>query len=89
MNKKYYLDDGLKADALKLMDSPPFKDMILVLRNRIPDYGNSTEAIHTIAAQAKLREGYEMAIDTLLNLINESAIQQSPDMESVLLDPRD
>lgn len=90
MSKPYYLNDGMKIDAAKLLDSSVMKEIVTVLRARIPDYGNSTDTIETIAAKAKMREGFEMAIDTMLNLPFEGAPPtQMDEMQAALLDPRD
>ena len=89
MNKKYYVNDGLKADLLKILEMVPVKELIGVMRNRLPEYAASVSDISTIAAQAKLREGYEMALNDFMNIVHESQAQQTPPADHVLFDPKD
>lgn len=84
------MDEGMKLDALKALDSAPMKQLMEVLRARTPNFSDSANDLATVAMQAKLREGYEMALDLMVNIPREV----SPDttklqMESALLDPRD
>jgi len=90
MNNKYFLEDGLKADAIKMMETVPFKRLMDVARNRIPEYAHSSSDLHTVALQAKMREGYELALETLLSLPSEkSPIDEGNELTNALLDPRD
>jgi hypothetical protein len=89
MNKKYYVNDGLKADLLKILEMVPVKELIGVMRNRLPEYAASVSDISTIAAQAKLREGYEMALNDFMNIVHESPVQQALPADHVLFDPKD
>jgi hypothetical protein len=86
---KYSLDDGFKADALKLLEAPAMKALIEVLRARVPEYAGSDSDMHTIAAQAKMREGYELAVANLLQIPHENPEKPPVDPDQVLLDPRD
>jgi hypothetical protein len=83
------LDDGFKADALKILDGSTMKAIIEVMRARTPEYASSTADMHTIAAQAKMREGYELAITSLLNIPREEPEVKADNPEHILLDPRD
>jgi hypothetical protein len=89
MNKKYYVNDGLKADLLKTLETVPVKELFAVMRNRLPEYAASVSDISTIAAQAKLREGYEMALNDFMNIVHESPVQQQLPADHVLFDPKD
>jgi hypothetical protein len=89
MNKKYYVNDGLKAELIKILDTVPVKELIAVMRNRLPEYAASVSDISTIAAQAKLREGYEMALTDLMNIVHESPVQQTLPPDHALFDPKD
>ena len=89
MNKKYYVNDGLKADLLKTLETVPVKELLAVMRNRLPEYAASVSDISTIAAQAKLREGYEMALNDFMNIVHESPVQQQLPADHVLFDPND
>ena len=89
MNKKYYVNDGLKADLLKTLETVPIKELLAVMRNRLPEYAASVSDISTIAAQAKLREGYEMALNDFMNIVHESPVQQQLPADHVLFDPKD
>lgn len=89
MNKKYYVNDGLKADLLKTLETVPVKELLAVMRNRLPEYAASVSDISTIAAQAKLREGYEMALNDFMNIVHESPVQQQLPPDHVLFDPKD
>jgi hypothetical protein len=89
MNKKYYVNDGLKADLLKTLETVPVKELLAVMRNRLPEYAASVSDISTIAAQAKLREGYEMALNDFMNIVHESPVQQQLPADHVLFDPKD
>mgnify|MGYP003331100080 CR=1 FL=1 len=86
---KFLLDDGFKADALKLLEAPAMKALIEVMRARTPEYAGSSSDMHTIAAQAKMREGYEMAISNLLQIPWEKPEIKPDNPEQILLDPRD
>ena len=89
MNKKYYVNDGLKADLLKTLETVPVKELLAVMRNRLPEYAASVSDISTIAAQAKLREGYEMALNDFMNIVHESPVQQQLPADHFLFDPKD
>jgi molecular chaperone GrpE (heat shock protein) len=89
MNKKYYVNDGLKGDLLKILEMVPIKELIGVMRNRLPEYAASVSDISTIAAQAKLREGYEMALNDFMNIVHESPVAETPPADHVLFDPKD
>jgi hypothetical protein len=89
MNKKYYVNDGLKADLLKTLETVPVKELLAVMRNRLPEYAASVSDISTIAAQAKLREGYEMALNDFMNIVHESPVQPQLPADHVLFDPKD
>lgn len=89
MNNKYLFENGLKADALKMMEGAVFKHLIEVAKARMPDYSNSSNDIHVVALQAKMREGYELAINTILALPHEVDLDRKQEYEQVLLDPRD
>ena len=89
MSNKYVLNDGFKLEVIKMLDTVPFKELLAVAKARTPDYASSTSDIHVIAAQAKLREGYEMAINNLLNLAHEEPEPVRTDPERILLSPED
>lgn len=89
MNKKYYVNDGLKAELLKILEMVPVKELLAVMRNRLPEYASSVSDISTIAAQAKLREGYEMALNDFMNIVHESPVQPTLSPDDVLFDPKD
>ena len=89
MNNNYFFENGLKADALKMMEGAVFKHLIEVAKNRCPDYSNSANEIHVVALQAKMREGYELAINTILSLPHEVQPDNKQELEQILLDPRD
>lgn len=89
MNNKYFLNDGLKSEALKMMETVVFKEIMQVLKARIPEYGHSSSELHTVALQAKIREGYEMAINAIESLPHESPAAQNNDYDRILLDPKD
>lgn len=89
MSNNVIFEDGFKADALKMMEGAVFKHLIEVAKNRIPEYANSTNDLHVVALQAKLREGYELAINTILALPHETAPASISEYDRVLLDPRD
>ena len=89
MNNKYLLEDGFKAEAMKMMETVVFKRVMEVARNRTPEYGHSSSDLHTVALQAKMREGYELALDTLLSLPIENTPASENSLVDALLDPRD
>lgn len=87
---RYTMDDGLKVDALKALDSAPLKQLVEVLRARTPVFSNSASDLATVALQAKLREGYELAVELLLSIPTEqNADTRKIEMEQALLDPKD
>lgn len=87
---KYVMDEGMKLDAIKALDSAPMKQLVEVLRARTPNFSDSANDLATVAMQAKLREGYEMAVDLLLNIPREVAPDMKrQELETALLDPRD
>ena len=89
MSNKYVLNDGFKLEVIKMLDTVPFKELLAVVKARTPEYAGSTSDIHVIAAQAKLREGYELAVDNLLNIVHEEAFEPKLDQEQILLSPED
>lgn len=88
---KYTMDEGMKLDALKALDSAPIKQLIEVLRARTPDFSDSSSDLATVAMQAKLREGYEKAIDDLLSIPREAMPEADKQriLDEALMDPRD
>jgi hypothetical protein len=89
MSDNAIFQDGFKADALKMMEGAVFKHLIEVAKARIPEYANSTNDLHVVALQAKMREGYELAISTILALPHEVAPAAVNEYDRILLDPRD
>jgi hypothetical protein len=89
MNNKYFLNDGLKSEALKMIETVVFKEIMQVMRARLPDYAHSSSEMHTVAMQAKIREGYELALNSILSLPYESPAVTNNDYERTLLDPTD
>lgn len=89
MNENLFIQNGFKVDALKMIDGAVFKHLIEVAKNRMPEYAHSSNDLHTVALQAKMREGYELAINTIINLPREEVPEKANDYEQVLLDPRD
>lgn len=89
MSNNYFFENGLKADALKMLEGAVFKHLIEVAKNRMPEYANSSNDIHVVALQAKMREGYELAINTILTLPHEIQPDNKQELEQILLDPRD
>lgn len=89
MSDNVIFQDGFKADALKMMEGAVFKHLIEVAQNRMPEYANSTNDLHVVALQAKMREGYELAIKTILALPHEVAPTAVSEYDRILLDPRD
>ena len=89
MSNKYVLNDGFKMEVIKMLDTLPFKELLSVVKARTPEYAGSTADMHTIAAQANMREGYVLAIDHLLNVVLEEGYEQKPDPERILLSPED
>ena len=89
MSNNYFFENGLKADALKMLEGAVFKHLIEVAKNRMPEYANSSNDIHVVALQAKMREGYELAINTILALPHEIQPENKQELEQILLDPRD
>ena len=84
------MDDGMKIDALKALDSVPMKQLLEVVRARTPDFSNSASDLATVAMQAKLREGYELALEVLLSVPLERPMDNmKQEMEAALLDPKD
>ena len=87
---RYTMDDGMKIDALKALDSAPMRQLVEVMRNRAPDFSDSQSDLATVAMQAKLREGYELAISNLLSIPKETAPDPKKDeMVQALLSPED
>lgn len=89
MSNKYILNDGFKLEVIKMLDTVPFKELLGVVKARTPDYASSSSDVHVVAAQAKLREGYEMAINNMLNIAHEEPVQPVVDPERILLSPED
>lgn len=89
MSDNTIFQDGFKSDALKIMEGAVFKHLIEVAKNRAPEYANSTNDLHVVALQAKMRQGYELAINTILALPHEVSPNAVNEYERVLLDPRD
>lgn len=85
----YFFENGMKVEALKMMEGSVFKHLIEVAKNRIPEYANSSNDLHVVALQAKMREGYELAINTILALPHENQPDNKQELEQILLDPRD
>lgn len=87
---RYTMDDGMKVDALKALDSAPMRQLVEVMRSRAPDFSDSQSDLATVAMQAKLREGYELAIENLLSIPKEVTPDKRRDeLESALLSPDD
>ena len=84
------MDDGMKVDALKALDSAAMKQLVEVLRNRAPDFSDSQSDLATVAMQAKLREGYELAIQRLFEIPSEVTPDRTrSELEQALLSPND
>ena len=90
MSKQVFLLDGFKPEVLKLIETTAFKELLRIARNRTPNFARNDDQLHNIAASAKMREGYEMALDNIENLVHESEPKTIlNEMEAALLDPRD
>ena len=89
MSNPYFLDDSLKVEVAKMQQTTAFKEMLSVAKYRTPDYAESSDSVNQIAAQAKLRQGYEMALATLSAMIFEAPPKENDNVDAILLDPRD
>jgi len=85
-----FIPDPFKPEVIRFFDSPAGKAFLLALQLRKPRNPDAVEQQHTQLNRYSVRNGYEICLEEIAKIPQESQPQEDHSLqEKILLDPRD